>query len=62
MIYRNSTRKEPLTVLQLNLGRGADSHAIALTLAFNNNIDVLLIQEQYIFSNLSRQITKGLPS
>lgn len=62
MIYWHSTRKEPLTILQLNVGRGPDSHVIALSLAFTNNIDVLLIQEPYIFSNLSRQITKRHPS
>jgi hypothetical protein len=49
MIYKHHTPKKPLTVLQLNVGKGADRRVIALLLAYTNNIDILLIQELYIF-------------
>lgn len=51
-----------LTILQLNVGRGAPAHEIALSLASEQTIDILLIQEPYIFSDYSRRITKRHPS
>src|SRR5271165_4041252 len=48
----------PLTVLQINVGRRAISHKLALTLAHNSYIDILFIQELYIFADHSKQITK----
>ena len=52
---------KPLTILQVNVGRGATSHEIALSLAFDSLIDVILIQEPYIFSDRKRRITKFHP-
>jgi hypothetical protein len=53
---------KPLTILQVNVGRGATSHEIALSLAFDSYIDIILIQEPYIFTDLQRRITKSHPS
>src|SRR4051794_1781539 len=36
---------KPLTILQANVGRGATSHEIALSLAHDSLIDIILIQE-----------------
>lgn len=57
MIYWKFTRIEPLTVLQLHIGRAVVSHMIALTPVFTYIMDVLLMQEPCILSNLRRQIT-----
>ena len=48
----------PLTVLQINVGRGAIPHELALILAHDSHIDILFIQELYIFADRSRRITK----
>jgi ribonuclease HI len=53
---------ETLTILQLNVGRGPAAHEIALSLAYSSDIDIILIQEPYIYTDLSRQITKRHPS
>jgi Endonuclease-reverse transcriptase len=52
---------KPLTVLQINVGRGATPHEIALSLANDSLIDIILIQEPYIFTDLKRKITKFHP-
>ena len=52
---------KPLTILQANVGRAATSHEIALSLAANSLIDIILIQEPYIFTDLSQRITKSHP-
>jgi ribonuclease HI len=49
---------KPLTVLQINVGRGATTHELALSLANASFIDIILIQEPYVFSDRSRKITK----
>jgi endonuclease/exonuclease/phosphatase family metal-dependent hydrolase len=54
--------KESLSILQINVGRGVSAHEIALFQAYSNNIDIILIQEPYIFENLARKITKKHPS
>lgn len=55
----NYTRlAKPLTILQINVGRGATSHEIALSLANDSLIDIILIQELYIFTDCKRKITK----
>src|SRR6201990_1382695 len=51
----------PLTLLQINVGRGPKSHEIALSHASFEQIDVLLVQEPYIYTDLSRRITKRHP-
>ena len=58
MTRRPHPKMEPLTLLQLSVGRAKATHEIALSLAHSNNIDIILIQEPYIFSDLSQQITK----
>ena len=52
----------PLTVLQINVGRGATPHELALTLAHDSHIDILFIQEPYVFADRSRRITKRHPA
>jgi hypothetical protein len=53
---------KPLTILQVNIGREATSHEIALSLAFDSCIDIILIQEPYVFADLQRRISKFHPS
>jgi hypothetical protein len=55
-------KKDSLAVLQLNTGRIPEAHEIALSQAYLNDIDIILIQEPYIFKNLARKITKRHPS
>ena len=52
----------PLSILQLNVGRAAAAHEITLFQAYSNNIDIILIQEPYIYKDLTRKITKKHPS
>ena len=52
---------KPLTILQINVGRGATPHEIALSLANDSLIDIILIQEPYIFIDRKRKITKFHP-
>ena len=51
-----------LTILQINVDKGATQHEIALSSAYNEQIDVVLIQEPYISRDLPRRITKRHPS
>ena len=62
MIYHHPTQKAPLKILQINVGRASTAHEIALALAYTSDIDIILIQEPYIFKDLCRQITKKHPS
>src|SRR5271165_4938582 len=55
---RNGPAK-PLTIMQANVGRGATSHEIALSLANSSSVDIILIQEPYIFSDCTRKISKA---
>jgi hypothetical protein len=52
------TPSGPLSVLQINTGRGSASHELALTLAYDSLIDIIFIQEPYIFPDRLRRITK----
>jgi hypothetical protein len=52
---------KPLTILQANVGRGATAHEIALTIANDSSIDILLIQEPYVFADRTRRISKAHP-
>lgn len=56
---RNKARS--VTILSLNVGRGAQSHEIAVNQAYLSDIDIILIQEPYIFHDRSRRITKHHP-
>ena len=58
--YRRPAR--PLTILQVNVGRGATPHEIALSLANDSFIDIILIQEPYIFTDRTRRISKSHPA
>ena len=53
--------KPPLRILQVNVGRSAQAQELALAAAHEERIDVLLIQEPYIFHDLPRQITRRHP-
>ncbi|KAI0991562.1 hypothetical protein K3495_g16625, partial [Podosphaera aphanis] len=53
--------KPPLRILQVNVGRSAQAQELALAAAHEERIDVLLIQEPYIFHDLARQITRRHP-
>ena len=50
---------KPLTILQTNISKAATSHEIALSLAADSLTDVILIQEPYVFTDLSRRIIKS---
>jgi len=47
--------------MQANVGRGATPHEIALSLANSSFVDIILIQEPYIFSDRTRKISKAHP-
>ncbi|POS81796.1 hypothetical protein EPUL_006379, partial [Erysiphe pulchra] len=48
---------KPLTIMQVNVGRGHPSHNLALQLAHENNFDIIMIQEPWIFRDLTRKQT-----
>lgn len=54
--------RAPLRLLQINVGRGEHTQELALATAFQEKIDILLVQEPYIFRELPRQITRRHPS
>ena len=57
-------RKGPatsLSILQVNVGRSATPHKLALSIANDYFIDFILIQEPYTFTDLACQITKLHP-
>jgi hypothetical protein len=41
-----------LQVMQVNIGKGGAAHEAALSLAYKNRIDLILVQEPWIHSNL----------
>ena len=53
------SQAKPLTILQVNVERAAIPHKIALLLALDFYINIILIQELYIFTDLQRRITKA---
>jgi hypothetical protein len=53
---------QPLTVLQINVGKGSSQYEIALSHAFSEKIDILLVQEPYIYRDLTRRITTRHPA
>lgn len=44
--------------MQVNVGRGEAANDLALQLAYQNNFDIVLIQEPWIGSNLDQQMSK----
>lgn len=59
-LLQNNTR--PITILSLNVGRGAQNHEVALNEAYLSSADIVLIQEPYIFRERLRRLTKRHPS
>ena len=57
-MYKFKNSLKSLTILQANVAKGATSHELALSLANDFQIDVILVQEPYIFKEISRRITK----
>jgi hypothetical protein len=52
----------PLSVFQANTARNSTSHELALEFAFDSLIDVIFIQEPYIFPDRTRRIIKRHPA
>ena len=48
--------------MQINVGRGEISHEISLAMAHEKRIDIVLVQEPYIYRERERRITKRHPS
>ena len=55
-------RPQSIAIMQANVGTGGAAHEIALNLGFENNYDVVCIQEPYIYRELERKLTKRHPS
>jgi hypothetical protein len=62
MTWYPTRPSKPLTLLQVNVGKNDTSHEIALDHAHTEKVDILLIQEPYIYKELPRRITKWHPS
>ena len=62
MLKRHQTATRPLSLIQINVGRGGGAHELALALAHEERIDIVLIQEPYIYHERERRITKRHPS
>jgi hypothetical protein len=55
---RNSLAK-PLTIMQANIRKEVTLHKIMLLLINNSFVDIILIQEPYIFLDCTRKILKA---
>lgn len=63
MVRRHKQRLHlPLRIMQANVGRSPSAHDLALVHACNNQIDILLIQEPWIFTDLALRKSKTHPS
>lgn len=63
MVRSKSTIKNiPMIIMQANEGRGCVLHNLALHLAHKNSIDILLIQEPWIFQDLTAKKSITHPS
>ena len=51
-----------LRLLQINVGKGGPSHDIALQLAYEDEYDILLVQEPWIYSDRTRRLSKKHPA
>ena len=56
-----SNKFTSIKIISTNVGRSSAAHEIALELAFKSQIDVLLVQEPYIYRDLARRITRKHP-
>ena len=57
---RNKTTT--IRILSIDVCRCSAAHQIALETAFSTNVDILLVQEQYIHKDLQRGISRNHPS
>lgn len=62
MSYKHYRAKAPLRLFQINVGKGGSTHELALTTAYDEKADIILIQEPYIYSDPQRRITKRHPA
>ena len=60
--HRKRHTNRPIKILSYNTGRAALAHEIALNEAYFSSVDIILIQEPYIFHERHRRITKNNPS
>lgn len=47
-----------LRIMQMNVGRGGPANDLALALAYEKEVDILLIQEPWIRADLERKLSK----
>lgn len=59
---QNRKSARPISILSLNVGKGAINREIALNVAHLLSIDVILIQDPYISNDRPRRITKKNPN
>lgn len=52
----------PHKILSINVARSSTAHKIALNSAVELKIDILLIQDLYIFKDITRKISKNHPA
>lgn len=57
-----SNKFTSIKIISTNVEQSSAAHEIALELAFKSQIDVLLVQEPYIYRDLARRITRKHPS
>ncbi|KAI0996688.1 hypothetical protein K3495_g11494 [Podosphaera aphanis] len=57
-----SRKTSVIKILSVNVGRSSNAQQIALQNAFDSRIDLLLIQEPYVSSDIARRITCRHPS
>ena len=62
MSRRQHRARRPLRLLQINVRKSHTPHELALATAYAERVDILLIQEPYIHSELQRRITKRHPA
>lgn len=56
--YQMPQNRQTLQVMQINVGRREPANNLALAIAFEKNIDILLIQEPWIGADLERKLAK----
>jgi ribonuclease HI len=62
MVRKRTRPPHFLQIMQANVGKGGPAHEAALNLAYERDIDILLIQEPWIHRELSRRISKKHPA
>lgn len=62
MRNRSARATRPLRLLQINVGKGSSNHELALSISYEQKIDIIMIQEPYIYSGTERRITKRHPA